>query len=115
MDYVKTFGIAEGLFFLLQYSHMVEIVENEIRRSGDQIGRVESNRVYAKGNKKLRYFDKDEIFDVEGERRAYVRGNFLYFLESDSKKISFDKVKEVVKGGAISMIARCAMYVLMEI
>jgi len=94
---------------------MLRMMGNKILKNGEQIGRVEGSRVYAKGDKKLGYFDRDDIFNMEGDKVAYVQGNYLYLKRDNDIKVSLDDVRENIEGGTIETIAKCAIYILIGI
>lgn len=91
------------------------MMENKILKNSEQIGRIEGNRIYAKGEKKLGYFDRDDIFDMEGNKLAYVQGNYLYLKQDNDIKVSLDDVRKNIEGGTVETIAKCAIYILIGI
>lgn len=65
-----------------------------------------------KEKKKLGYFDRDDIFNIEGDKLAYVQGNYLYLKRDNDIKVSLDDVIKNIEGGTIDTIAKCAIYIL---
>jgi hypothetical protein len=91
---------------------MLKIIGREIWRGGEKVGFIEENHVRAHDGKKLGYFEENHVRDTAGNKIAYISGDHLYTESLGNVKISLDKVNEMVMGGLLPEIGKCAVYIL---
>ena len=92
---------------------MMKFFENRIWRDGQKIGWIDGNHVRAEAdNRKLGYFENNFIYNQAGRKVAYVFQNELKF-ENGGTSIPLEKINEEITG-AIPLLEKCAIHVLLE-
>lgn len=95
---------------------MLRITEKEIWRGGNKVGYIERDKyILSKSGKRLGYFDKRYVYNVEGTHLAYIDGNHMYLEDSGGDRVSLDKVNEEIIGGLLPMMGKCAIYILIGV
>ncbi|MGC9605259.1 MAG: 4-fold beta flower protein [Minisyncoccia bacterium] len=87
---------------------MIQVVNNnEIRRGGVKIGRVDGDHIYDHNGNKVAYFSSTEVFDMTGKRIAYIEGEYVYLPRNGEKVRIEDNSREV--GGMVSDACKAAI------
>ena len=91
----------------------MKIFDNKIWRDGQKIGWIDGIYIRAEAdNRKLGYFENNFIYNMEGHKVAYPFENELRF-ENGGAAVPLEKVNEEVEG-AVPMLQKCAVHVLLE-
>jgi hypothetical protein len=89
---------------------MIEIIGNDIYRAGMKIGWLSEDRIYNHMGKLMGYFTTDTIYDVNGNRLAYIQGNYV---DVGGKQIDLEQILCNVVGAGLSNAARVAIAIFL--
>jgi hypothetical protein len=90
---------------------MIKIYGNDIWRGGQKIGWIVGNDVYNARGDKTGYFQSNDIYRRDGMKIGYIEGNILYST-TDGKSFRLDEIRNTIRGGSISDLARAAIRLL---
>ncbi len=93
---------------------MVKLIGNDVWRSGEKIGWIDGDHVRDRNGKKLGYFQGTHVYDASGHKLAFIEQDHLVSHGSGSEaRIDLERIMEEVRGGVLSEIGKCAVYVLL--
>ncbi len=91
----------------------MKIFDNKVWRDGQKIGWIDGNHIRLEtDNRKLGYFENNFIYNMEGRKIAYLFENELRF-ENGATTIPVEKINEEIEG-AVPLLEKCAVHVLLE-
>lgn len=92
---------------------MPHIIDNKVWHDDQKIGWIDGIHVRTNDNAKLGYFENNTIYDENGHKVAYIEYNELKY-ENGHPPISLEQINEIFHGEN-SILAKCAVHVLMEV
>lgn len=94
---------------------MLKIIGDEIFRDNKKVGWIkDEHHIRSHDDKQLGYFTNEFIFNNDGRRLAYVKGDYLYqygaSLSDPHSRTPLEVVNAAMPGCILPEMAKCAIF-----